>query len=212
MIWLKRTTQTSGRLKRCLVFSAFFLMVAWMPFFSWAGDDASAPGVQVQERDEVVLYQFPAGTQFLTLAETPIHTAQHGLNALAEARLVHDVYIGERQVLSRASRFWGHVSKLEPPIEGRDAILEIRLHELELANGERLKLSAHIKTKQGTDWGGGLTKGTKTRKVLHKVYGVGAYAKLVETGPRAMGRHLKVDPGEYWRIVLDSPVVVAVPK
>ena len=186
--------------------------MAFMPLDSVAGDDKSAPPVQLEERNDLILYRFPPGTQFLTLAETPIHTAQHGLNALAEARLVHDVYIGERLVLNRATRFWGHVSKLQAPIPGRDAVLEIRLHELELANGERFPIQGHIKTKQGTDWGGKLTKGTKTRKVLHKVYGVGAYAKLVDTGPRAMGRHLKVDPGEYWRIVLDSPVVIALPK
>lgn len=188
-----------------------FCLLGGDPLAVWAGKEKAAPPTQVRWSQETGVGEvvFQPGTVFLLIAETPVHTGENQLNDPVEARLVHDVYVGESRVISRSARFWGYLSQLEPPVEGRDAVLGIRMRELQLPNGMRLPLVGYIHT--GNDkqvWGGGETEGTKPRLVQHRVQGIGYYNKVVMAGPLAMGRHYRVQPGEYWRVVLEEPLSI----
>jgi hypothetical protein len=201
---------------RCFprVFTFLLLVVAlWftVPTLALAAKTNRAPVASISTEEVMSTYTFRPGTVFLCLAQTPVHTGQNQLNDPVEGRLVHDVYVGERTVIRSAVRFVGHISVLEPPIEGRDAILGIRMDRIELPGGESIPVRAYVDTGDPSHtWGGGLTEGTVPKAVQFRVWGIGEYNKTVMSGPRQPGREYKVDLGEYWRVVLEQPLSVPI--
>lgn len=157
------------------------------------------------------------GTLLPCLAQTPIRTDENQVGDPVEARLAQDVYVGLRKVLSRSTLLRGRVSVLEKPIAGRDAILAVTLTQVILpeAPGQRLAplaIQSHIQTEHADHtWGGGLTEGTVPKAVMFNVWGIGSYNKEVMAGPRRVGYHYQIKPGEFWNVVLQTPLTLRVP-
>lgn len=177
----------------------------------WAKKNPTAPPVATRS-DEVLTYvTLQAGTRLLCVAETPIHTAHNAVNDPVEARLVHPVYWRDRVLLPASVRLVGSISQLGLPIAGRDAELTLRFSQVQLSPDVSLPIKAHIDAGDGKrGWGGDLTAGSQWKAVQYNVMGIGTYNRHVDTGPRLMGRHYKVEPGEYWLIVLEEPLTVPV--
>ena len=130
-----------------------------------------------------------------------------------EGIMTRDLYLNADRLLSKNTRFTGVVSRLEPPIKGMDALLAIRFTEIILDNGEKLPLSAHVRTEHPEHlWGGQVTPGTKPMLSTQRVAGIGEYNRIVFGGPRAMGKHIEFPPGEHWTIILDKPLTLVLPR
>ena len=158
-------------------------------------------------------YQLPQGTPLAVVLQTPIGTGFSNLNDPIRAAVTQDLYIGPHIMLSKKARLRGHISTLEFPIQGRNAIIGLAFDELTLANGERIPVEAYVKTGRPDHlWGGELTRGTKFKKIRHRVLGIGTYNKAAWVGEREMGKHIEFAPGEHFTIILTEPITIVVPK
>lgn len=164
-------------------------------------EDNAAPGM--------TQYTLPVGTPFFVLLQNPIHTQVNQAGDTIEGELAQNVYLYDKLLLSKNTRFKGVISRVEPPLEGRNAILQVRFTDLILENHQVLPISSYVMTSlPDHTWGGELTPGTKPKKITHKVWGIGEYNQIVMQGPRAMGHHIEILPGERWTVILDKPLVL----
>lgn len=196
---------------------------AWMGFFGLSllavqplgnAEDTSkipiSPPVQRSEPDpRFINYTLPAGTAFHVLLQTPLSTEINQLDDPVEVISNQHIYLYEELMFPKNTRFIGKVSQLEPPIQGKEAILAVTFQEIILHNGEKLPIQAHVRTpRKDHTWGGQLTQGTKPYLSTQRVAGIGEYNKVVFGGPRAMGTHITIPPGEHWTIILDQPLSI----
>ncbi len=199
------------------------LMCPWMVFSgiffrmdrSWAGpENVPPPPVAVDESSpEFRVYTLSAGTPLAVVLQTPLNTAVNRVNDRVEAAVTQDFYLGAHKMISRNARLAGSVVLSEGPIQGRNAVLGIRFHELTLENGERVPVQAYVKTAHPQHlWGGELTPGTKYKRVSHRVMGLGVYNQAVLAGPRQMGAHIEFLPGERLTVILEQPVNLVIPQ
>lgn len=191
---------------------ALAITIAVMPNVALSDDDGKkipiSPPVQRSEPDtRFINYGLPAGTTFHVLLQTPISTAINQPEDPVEAITDANLYLAEELLIPKNTRFIGKISRLEPPIAGRDAILAVSFHQIILENGERLPIESHVRTDRADRiWGGKATQGTKPYLSTQRVAGIGEYNKIVYGGPRAMGKHIDIPPGEHWTIILDQPL------
>lgn len=177
-------------------------------------DDGSAapvsPAVDRQAADEnFERFTLQASTPLHILLQTPVSTEANQVNDPVEALLAQNLYLNTDLLLSKKTRLKGLVTRLEPPMEGRDAILEVRFTQILLDNGERLPIDAHVRTEHPEHiWGGKITEGTKPVRVIQRIHMLGQYNRIMYRGPRRMGSHVSLQPGEHWTIILDQPLTL----
>lgn len=199
----------------------------WIGFFSLSllslhpaasAEDTSkipiSPPVQRTEPDpRFINYTLPAGTAFHVLLQTPLSTEINQPDDPVEVISNQHIYLYEELMFPKNTRFLGKISQLEPPIQGREGILAVTFQEVILSNGEKLPIQAHVRTdRKDHTWGGKLTSGTKPYLSTQRVAGIGEYNKVVFGGPRAMGTHITIPPGEHWTIILDQPLSITKAK
>lgn len=214
-------------MKRLIITTDWINRWAWMGFlslslltlqpFASAGDTSQipiSPPVQRSEPDKrFINYTLPAGTAFHVLLQTPLSTEINQLDDPVEVISNQHIYLYEELMFPKNTRFLGKIIQLEPPIQGREAILAIAFQEIILDNGEKLPIQAHVRTdRKDHTWGGKLTSGTKPYLSTQRVAGIGEYNKVVFGGPRAMGTHITIPPGEHWTIILDQPLSITKAK
>jgi hypothetical protein len=159
-----------------------------------------------------VRYTLPAGTALQVLLQTPVDTAVNQPGDPLEAILAQNLYLGGQLLLSKNTRFNGIISRLDPPFQGRDAVLGIRFTEMLYDKSTKLPIAACVRTENPEHlWGGNVTQGTKPMRSTQRVAGIGEYNRIVYGGPRAMGSHIRFEPGEHWTIILEQPVGFSVP-
>jgi hypothetical protein len=145
----------------------------------------------------------PPGTSIAVVMQDAIDTQTGVVGQPISAFVSQDIYVGTKKILSRSDRFLGHIERIDVPFKGRHAILKIGFDQLVLANGVQFPCDTVVDTGQpGNYWGGDLTLGTRPETVPYKLYHIGAYGRVVYRGPRAMGEHLRLDPGD--RLVLNT--------
>jgi hypothetical protein len=173
-----------------------------------------SPPVEKTEPDpNFYSYTLRPGTALQILLQTPINTAFNQPGDTVEGIMTRDLYLNANRLLSKNTRFIGVISRLEPPIQGMNALLAIRFTALILENGEQLPIDAHVRTEHpGHLWGGQVTPGTKPMLSTQRVAGIGEYNRIVFGGPRAMGQHIEFLPGEHWTIIMDQPLTLVLPK
>lgn len=175
----------------------------------WAATPVSPPTERVELDRRFIQYTLPAGTAFHVLAQTPVSTAINQTDDPVEAITDQNLYLYEELIVPKNTHFNGFIARLEPPIQGRDGILEVRFSEILLENGEKLPIVAHVRTEDPEHiWGGKATRGTKPLLSTQRVWGIGEYNKVVYGGPRAMGEHIDLPPGDHWTLILDKPLVI----
>ncbi|MGE0201849.1 MAG: hypothetical protein AB7P76_12905 [Candidatus Melainabacteria bacterium] len=190
------------------------LWSTWVP--AMAGyDDKPFPmpsEIRVDEIPGYLRFRMPAGSSMYVLLQNPIDTAVNQPGDPIQAVLMQSLYMGDREVLSRETVLHGVITAVVPPMQGRNASVSLMFQEMELAGGERLPIEAHIKSETGHSmWGGEMTPGTKWRTVRHDVWAIGAYKQTLLGGPRQMGMHKTIRPGELWNVVLDQPLTIIRP-
>ncbi len=169
-----------------------------------------SPPVEREEPDpRFIQYRLGPGTAFQVLLQTPISTEINQVDDPVEVISDQNIYLYEELMVPRNTRFVGRVCQLEAPLIGREAILAFTFHEVILPNGDKLPIQAHVRTdRQDHTWGGRLTRGTKPMLSTQRVWGIGEYNKTVYGGPRAMGEHITIPPGEHLTIILDKPLII----
>ncbi len=208
-------TMTSSVLRRLRITICFSLCLLSL-LLSWgclgvAQQQAIAPQVQVQDRprEGFTVFKLQPGTALYAVLQTPINTTYNQVNDPVEAIIAQDIFLDTDVILNKNTKLLGHISRLEPPVEGRNAIVCVQFSQINLNNGDELPIKAHIQSERPDQcWGGELTPGTKPRKITHRVTYIGEYNKIVWVGPRQMGRHMLFQPGERWTVILDSPLSV----
>jgi len=170
----------------------------------------SPPPVKEEAPSEgMTQWTLPAGTPFFVLLQSPIHTQVNQVGDPIEGALAQNVYLYDKLMLSKNTRFKGVISRLEPPLEGRNVILQVRFTDIILENRQALPISGYVMTSlPDHTWGGELTPGTKPKKITHRVWGIGEYNQIVMQGPRQMGHHIEILPGERWTVILEKPLVL----
>jgi hypothetical protein len=176
-----------------------------------AKPQAAKPAVITELTEQIDSYTLQPGTYLLCTSESYIRTDMHRVGDPVVGHLVHNVYVNNVLILGTATRLYGTITRMEQPMEGKDAVMAFTMNKLELPTGELLPIEAYLDTGQ-TDhsWGGGLQEGTEPFVVSHRVMGIGRYNKVIMGGPRKQGRHYQSQPGDYWRVVLQTPVTVPV--
>ncbi len=189
------------------------LVMSFVPDLSpLAWGYATPPPVNRQIEGGFAEYFLPAGTPFHVLLQSRLNTEVNQVGDPVESRLTQTVYLGEQVMLPAGTRLIGYVSRLDKPMAGQNAILGLRFSTILLPNGERIPIQAYVKTQRGDHmWGGGLTQGTVPKTVTHQVWGIGRYNQTIYTGPRQMGTHVGLMPGEHWIVVLEKPVTLMQP-
>jgi hypothetical protein len=154
-------------------------------------------------------YELPLGTTLAAMIQEDVSTETAILGQPISAVVAQDVYIGNKKVLSRSDRILGRITRIDPPVTGRNAILKVEFDTLALAEGIHLPFVAWVNTEQKDHyWGGEATEGTKAEVIPYKVYRIGTYGRVEYHGPRKMGEHVKLLPGERMVVVLSAPVKI----
>lgn len=173
----------------------------------------SPPVIQAPADADFTRYTLQRGTALQILLQTPVDTAINQVGDPVEGIMFRNLYLGNRLILSKNTRFKGVITRLEPPLQGRNAILAIRFTDILMDNGETLPLSSHVRTEHREHiWGGQVTRGTKPMKSVQRVWGIGEYNRIVYGGPREMGSHIAFQPGEHWTLILDAPLTLVLPQ
>lgn len=169
----------------------------------------SPPTIQETPDPRFMRYTLQAGTALQVIIQSKLDTAVNQPGDPVEAVMSHNLYLGSELLLAKETRFLGVVSRLEPPLEGRHAILAVKFTDILLENGEKLPIAAHVRTEHPEHiWGGQMTPGTKPTLATQRVWGIGEYNRIVFRGPRAMGSQIQIMPGDRWMVILDQPMTL----
>jgi hypothetical protein len=142
-----------------------------------------------------------------------INTDDNQLSDPVECKLMGDIWVNEQRVLPSNTRFVGRIHRLESPIQGRNAVLDIEFFEARLPNGERIPLQADIITlNKELLFGGETTEPSENRPVRFDIQGIGSIVKLQKGGNLTVGKAVKLLPGENIKIVLKTPLHLVVPN
>lgn len=147
----------------------------------------------------------PTGTAIRAWLLTELHTATTQLGQPVEAQTSQAIYVGTQVVIQKGTTLLGTVTQSLPPVEGRDAILQVKFDRLVTKNGDMVSIASHVHTQTPEYvWGGAITPGTEEVIVRHTVLGVGMYNQSTLGGKRGMGKHIQQPIGAPLTIVLDA--------
>jgi hypothetical protein len=187
--------------------SGFILLAG--PIWAYKGPPHSPPVTRTEPDPRFTQYVLPVGSAFQVLLQTPVNTATNQIQDPVEVIMDTNLYLGEELILTKNTRFKGYINQLEPPIQGRNAILHILFTEIYTDIGEILPINAHVRTeRKDHKWGGELTPGTTPMISTQQVYEIGEYNRVVYGGPRAMGQQIMLSPGDHWTLILDQPLTL----
>jgi hypothetical protein len=170
----------------------------------------SPPVGQANLDKRFAAYTLQKGTAMQVVLQTPVSTAINQLGDPVEGVVNQNIYLKTLLLVPQGTRVFGEVTRLEPAIQGRDAILAVRFNGILLQdNQENLPISAHVRTGQDDQsWGGGATDGSIPYSSTQRVWYNGEYNRTVYGGPWKMGSPIKQSPGEFWTLVLDTPLTI----
>lgn len=178
----------------------------------WRAGWTAPPVLEDHDDPKVHRFTLPAKTPLQILLQTPLNTAHNQPGDPVEAVISQAMYLGAETLISKNTRFSGSITRLEQPSQGRNGLLQIRFQELIQENGERLPMSSHMRTEHPEHiWGGQITPGTKPVVVTQHVFGIGDYNRVMMRGPRAMGQHVQLLPGERMTLILEQPLTLSKP-
>jgi hypothetical protein len=196
------------------------VLLSSLPSPAWAADDErkAAKAVMVDAQPvEHCTFQLASGTTLLAELLTPINSQYTQPTEALSWRLLNDVWLNERRILEKGTLFEGAVAQVEAPVAGRNAKLTLTLKQVALTSGEVVALQANVLPPMGKEshkntLGGEVTEPTHRRLVRYDVWGIGSYNRDMLVGPLAMGKAAKAEAGEVWRVVLQAPLVLQLPK
>lgn len=155
-------------------------------------------------------YTLAAGTTFISSLEAMLNTQYNQPNDSFSMRIIHDVWVNNQKVLPKGTRVYGHIEDVLAPMQGRDAIMKIKAHALETLGGQEMPLEATLFTsmEDAGSIGGKVTQPMNGRLVRYEIMGIGMINRVMPEGPRAMGGHQRLRPGQLIRIRLDAPLTI----
>jgi hypothetical protein len=141
-------------------------------------------------------------------------TAQEGdpvCGQLIHAVRVSDSDVYDDEALPKDAIICGQINRIEPPIQGRDAIVAITFGTLEAAmpwGTMAVPFKGHLKTPHPDHTiGGWLTPGKKPRRIPYLISMFDGYKRAIwESEDRLMGRGIHFEAGARWVVILDEAV------
>lgn len=210
MLKIDRLRNRSIKHALCVCFSVCLL--SGLLFQVGFSHESPPPVTEGENNASFKQYTLQPGTGFHVLLQSPLHTENNQLGDPVEAMMAQSLYLYNELMVPENTFFKGEIVQLDPPVQGRNAILAVKFFQMTLPNGDRVPISAYVKTERADHtWGGQSTDGTVPKKIVQKVWGLGDYNKVIMTGPRQMGLHIQAIPGEHWTIVLEQPVSLVKP-
>ncbi len=170
---------------------------------------SAAPPPPIIEEVSMSQQQFPVGTPLHVVLQDSLTTESAYVGQPVSAFITQDLFIGTKRALSRSDRLLGKVVRVEQPIFGKNAVLKINFNRIWLSKGYSMPIQGQVSTGKENDyWGGETTQGTKIEVVPYHVERIGTYGRIMHTGPRAMGEHVKLTPGTRLVFVLNEPLIL----
>lgn len=171
----------------------------------WMGQGWAEPEPVLED----YAYEMPKGAIIPVILLDNLSTEIAYVGQPFSAAVAQEVFVGENRILGKQDRVFGTVTRVEKPIEGRNAILEIAFNRIVLADGLEVPVEAGADTGQAFPyWGGQLTPGTNYRVIPYHIYDVGSYGRAMAFGPREVGIHIFLTPGERVSMVLKQPAIL----
>ena len=201
---------------KCLTLALFLWCgLLYSPLKGWADDEKdqrkAAPPATVKILDaRRSQYTLAKGTTFLSRLEGVLSTQYNQPNDTFSMRIIHDVWVDNQKVLPKGTRVYGHIEDIIAPIQGREAIMKIKAHAYELFEGEQKPMQGTLFTsmEDAGSIGGKVTQPMNGRLIRYEIMGIGMINRVMPEGPRAMGEHQRMSPGQLIRIRLDAPLTI----
>lgn len=120
-----------------------------------------------------------------------------------------DMYIGDRNVFPKNTKFYGIITDVKEPIQGTNASMKIEIKKYITPEDEEHIMSGHIYSNGNDYLGGELTNPAYYSRMPHYTqgwkYGVLQYSP---TNVREMGLHTMIRPGIELLIMLDEDIKI----
>jgi hypothetical protein len=190
-----------------------------MPSKGWAApaavahikSDSVSPEVKIVHLDSRFdAYILSQNMALQVVLQTPISTDVNQVGDPIEGSINHNVYVGTTLLIPHGTRLFGQVTRLEAAAEGKDGVLAVRFNSILMQDSqESIPISAHVKTEEADHtWGGYATRGTIAYSSTQRAWYTGEYNRTVYGGKWRVGEHIIQSPGEFWTVVLDTPITV----
>lgn len=157
--------------------------------------------------DKTVTLQY--GTPIAVWLLRPLDTRYTHAGDAIEVQVSNTLYIGVDKVIEQDDTLVGTLEEVQPPIQGRNAIVKMRFTELKRYQVGSMPFNAVLKG-HNQMMGGELTPGTEEKVVVHHVMGIGRYNQSTLGGQREMGKHIQLPIGEPLTLILDSDITMPV--
>lgn len=121
-----------------------------------------------------------------------------------------DTYLYDTNIIPKGTVIYGEVEKMNEPIVGTNASMEVKLTKLQLADGFEIPIKAHLASSNGaTVLGGEVTKPKTYKKLPHYQEGLYKGTLMWVPGPELqMGEHLTVSAGAVLLMIFDAPAYI----
>lgn len=160
------------------------------------------------DRPELRDYQYftiQKGTFFKGLLQQEVSTSTHVEGDSVRLINQFDVILRDTLIIPKDALFLGFISKLQEPIEGRDALMTIKVNKILYPSGHSLEINAHIWSDKDDILGGDITPRSSYKKMPHHSEGYrNGILQILPDGPRMMGKDLIFDVGKELIIQLDE--------
>jgi hypothetical protein len=191
------------RLRFTSLLASIMLLVSVFQYANAAEMLSQMPGRQPD------FVEMPQGVSLPVMLIEKISTVTSQVGQPVRAAITQDIFVGPRKVLSRSDRVIGRVTKVEKPIPGRNAILQVQFESIKSSNGLDTAIESYTNTGQDSHyWGGEITEGLVPEIIPYRVWRVGTYGRVLMQGPRAFGTDVTFNPGSRFVIVLMKPITL----
>lgn len=165
----------------------------------------------VFKEDDFITINFPAGTFLKGILQSRLSTIDNNMGDTVELVVQSDVQYGDYLCFPRDTRVIGKIVKIEKPVVGRNAYIQIVFDKLIFPDYEYLNILGRISTKSNDGIiGGEQTDRVGQRKVPIYTEGIGGCNRIIKYGPRKMGAETIVHPGSEWTIIFDKPLKIVI--
>ena len=152
--------------------------------------------------------ELPRGTLIPVISLQRFSTLTHDVGSKLEFICYSDLYLNEVNIIPKNTKFYGYISKINEPIVGTHAAMQIKIVKAEFTDGYEIPFKGYIYGPNRNMIGGGKTAPAdyvlKISKRTYYPYVVG----YVPGPTLKMGEHLEFASGANMQIVLDVPIYI----
>lgn len=167
----------------------------------------SASELTLRDYDEV---DVPIGTHVPVISLQEFSTAycEEGDKVYFES--VNDIYMFDKNVIPKGTKFVGYIDKKNEPVIGTNAAMKVFVNKMYLSDGYEIPIKAYIYTSNDNLIGGELTPPEKYIRIPHyqrwAMFRAMGTLQCVPGATRKMGEHVTIASGADLIVVLVAPI------